>query len=421
MFGRKKRTEVMIVGAGPVGRVLALTLHERGIPSQIFEQEWRGVTRSYAAALHPSSLEILEQLGVLDEVLGKALRIDRVAFYDGSARRAEIDLAKLPAKHPYVAVIPQNSLEAILDGELVRRGIDVEWKHRVAAIRQNNEGIKADVEVIERYSSGYAFAHTELTVASSVEWEAAFVVGADGAGSFTRRNQGIKFERHGGVEEFDVFEFQSSASTNEVRVVLDKDLTNVLWTLPGGRQRWSFQIHDTGSEERDVAKSRLLMQMPGESSPRYAAEMLEELIEQRAAWFDAKPGDIAWSGDVRFEQRLAAHLGKGRAWLAGDAAHQTGPVGVQSMNAGLIEARELGLRIADAARDKGGPERLVDYETGVQKRWMQLLGKRNGLAATDGTDSWVRANAARIVPCIPATDADLTAAAAQLGLAPSAA
>lgn len=419
MFGRKNRTEVMIVGAGPVGRILALTLHARGIQSHVFEQEWRGVTRSYAAALHPSSLDILEKYGVLDEVLARALRIERVAFYDRTDRRAEIDLGKLESKHPYIAVIPQNLLEAILDRQLAERGIGVEWQRRVAAITQNADGIEAQVEVIERYSSGYAFAHTELTVAKTVAWDAAFIVGADGAGSFTRRNQRIKFERYSKVEEFDVFEFESSDEAREVRVVLDGDLTNVLWTLPGGRQRWSFQVEDPGSVEREAEKSRLLMQVPGESSPRIAANLLSELIGKRAPWFRATPGDIAWSGDVRFEGRLAAHLGKGRAWLAGDAAHQTGPVGVQSMNAGLLEAHDLGLKIAETLRAKGGEDALSEYETGVQRRWLQLLGKQNAIGPGPNADEWIRARAARIVPCIPATDADLVAAAAQLGLIPS--
>lgn len=420
MFGRKNRTEVMIVGAGPVGRVLALALHARGIQSHVFEQEWRGVTRSYAAALHPSSLQILEKFDVLDEVLERALRIEKVAFYDRAERRAEIDLHKLETLYPFIAVIPQNLLEAILDRKLSERGIGVDWQRRVSAIRQNADGIDAEVEVIERYSSGYAFAHTELTVAKAVNWDAAFIVGTDGAGSFTRRNQGIKFDRFGAPEEFDVFEFESDDDSREVRVVIDGDLTNVLWTLPGGRQRWSFQVKDAGSAEREAAKSRLLMQVPGESSPKLVAKMLGDLIAERVPWFRATPGDIAWSGNVRFEGRLAAHLGKGRAWLAGDAAHQTGPVGVQSMNAGLVEAYDLGTRIAETLSDKRGPERLIEYESGVQQRWLQLLGRRNVIAPTTSTDAWIREHAARIVPCIPATDADLMSAAAQLGLAPQA-
>jgi 3-(3-hydroxy-phenyl)propionate hydroxylase len=256
-------------------------------------------------------------------------------------------------------------------------------------------------------------------VAKVEKWEAAFIVGADGASSFTRRNLGIKYERCGAVQEFDVFEFESERQSNEVRVVLDADLTNVLWTLPGARQRWTFQVENAGSAHREAAKSRLLMQLPGDSSPKHAAKMLTDLITARAPWFDSEPGDIAWSGDVRFEQRLASNLGKGRAWLVGDAAHQTGPVGVQSMNAGLVEARELARRIADTLRAKGGPERLIDYEASVQKRWRQLLGQKNALGPSETADGWVRAQAARIVPCIPATDADLLAAAAQLGLVPT--
>jgi 2-polyprenyl-6-methoxyphenol hydroxylase-like FAD-dependent oxidoreductase len=75
-------------------------------------------------------------------------------------------------------------------------------------------------------------------------------------------------------------------------------------------------------------------------------ERLEQLIAARAPWFTARPTRIYWSTLGRFDRRVARSFGNGGVWLAGDAAHQAAPVGVHSMNSGLIEAHELAARIS---------------------------------------------------------------------------
>jgi 2-polyprenyl-6-methoxyphenol hydroxylase-like FAD-dependent oxidoreductase len=414
MFGKRKRTDAIVVGAGPVGRFLALELNARGIGVHVFEQEWRGISRSYAAALHPSSLELLDRFGLVDRVLEHALRVDRVSFYDSVGPRAIIDMRELPSKYPFVAVIPQNELEAVLEAELKERGIEIEWHSRVAELRPGPERVEATIELIEHYSSGYAVAHTEETVAKRVEYVAAFAIGADGADSFTRLNQGFRQER-GPAEEFEVFEFASERSPSpEMRVVIDPSTTNVLWTLPHGRQRWSFQV---GAGTPDPDRSRLVVPLRDESTSK--SPILNRLIHERAPWFEGPVNQIIWSGEARFERRLASRVGNGRIWLLGDAAHGTSPIGVQSMNAGLLEASELAEIIADIVRRNAPFGRLESYESSVRRRWKQLLGVENPIQAQAGTDEWVRANAARIIPCIPATDTHLQIAAEQLRLWPN--
>ena len=88
MFG-KKSPEVLIVGAGPVGLFAALSLARRGIRVQIVDHQWRPGTHSYALALHRRSLRLLGEVGLLDAVLQGAYRINRIAVYDDSTRRAE--------------------------------------------------------------------------------------------------------------------------------------------------------------------------------------------------------------------------------------------------------------------------------------------------------------------------------------------
>ena len=94
MFGRK-RPEVLVLGAGPVGLFAALALARRRVKVQILDREHRSCTRSYALALHPSSMQLLDRYGLLGEVLETAHRVDRVALFQGGVRAADLRLSEL--------------------------------------------------------------------------------------------------------------------------------------------------------------------------------------------------------------------------------------------------------------------------------------------------------------------------------------
>jgi 2-polyprenyl-6-methoxyphenol hydroxylase-like FAD-dependent oxidoreductase len=421
MFGRKKRTQVVVVGAGPGGRLLALALARSGVEVCVYEQGFRETARSYAAAVHQSSLALLEELGLTSEVLKQALKVRRVGFYDRTSEQARLSLASVSETYPFVAVIPQSRLELLLDEELRRREVPVEFNHRVAGLAQRADAVTVTVDVLERYSSGYAYAHTEVGVRKTIEVDADYVIGADGVGSLTRRLLKIPYEELGQMQEFDVFEFASVAKKpDEARIVLDAGLSNVLWPLPGGRQRFSFEVANPSTLERERHKSRLAMQAPGEASPRYGADALRQLIAERASFFDEDVDDIAWAGDVRFERRLAQKLGVGRVYLLGDAVHQTGPIGVQSMNAGLGEALELAARLSAVLRDGADAGLLDEYARTVHARWSTLLRDERRYVAGEGASPWVSAHASEIVGCLPLNGPDLALGAGELGLrAPS--
>jgi 2-polyprenyl-6-methoxyphenol hydroxylase-like FAD-dependent oxidoreductase len=144
-------------------------------------------------------------------------------------------------------------------------------------------------------------------------------------------------------------------------------------------------------------------------------DRLEQLIAARAPWCTARPTQIYWSTLGMFERRLARSFGNGGVWLAGDAAHQAAPVGVHSMNSGLVEARDLAARISRIQH--GGPEDLLQqYATGTQEAWQWLLGDSEKARALPAADSWVRQNRARILACVPASGDDLEALLGQIGL-----
>ncbi|HEX2455457.1 MAG TPA: FAD-dependent monooxygenase, partial [Vicinamibacterales bacterium] len=103
-------------------------------------------------------------------------------------------------------------------------------------------------------------------------------------------------------------------------------------------------------------------------------------------------------------------------WLAGDAAHQAAPVGVHSMNSGLVEARELAARMMRILRAGGTASLLEEFATETHETWQWLLGAGGEVRALSGADPWVRQTRARILACVPASGDDLEPLLKQIGL-----
>jgi 2-polyprenyl-6-methoxyphenol hydroxylase-like FAD-dependent oxidoreductase len=198
-------------------------------------------------------------------------------------------------------------------------------------------------------------------------------------------------------------------------VVLDKTTTNVLWPLSGGKYRWSFQLSQPG-EFGDRTKDRIpfeIEEAPGEHDSKH---VLQQLIGERAPWFREKINAVTWTAEVQFERRLAKRFGHGRCWLAGDAVHQTAPIGMQSMNVGVTEAEELACKFAGILRDNAPLDSLQAYGTNSHLAWQRLLGLKEGMTSGTQASPWVQERAARIVSCIPASGAELAQLASQIGL-----
>jgi 2-polyprenyl-6-methoxyphenol hydroxylase-like FAD-dependent oxidoreductase len=140
---------------------------------------------------------------------------------------------------------------------------------------------------------------------------------------------------------------------------------------------------------------------------------LRDLIATRTPWCAAQPTQIYWSTSASFPSRLARTLGSGAAWLAGDAAHLAAPVGVQSMNSGLVEARELASRMAKIQHASGAP--LDEFGTETHKRWEWLLDGA-AVRALPGAAPWVQQNGARIFACLPASGDDVEPLLGQIHL-----
>jgi 2-polyprenyl-6-methoxyphenol hydroxylase-like FAD-dependent oxidoreductase len=421
--------EVLVVGAGPVGLFTALSLARRDVRVQIVDTGVWPCKHSYALALHPEALALLEEAGLKERALAGSYPVRTMALYADKTRKAEAKLGD--GGGACLAVLRQDVIEDLLEKALKEHDVRVQWRHEVSELEPAVGHVKATIDKFEKESRGYVIAHSEWSVAKTFEVEAPIVVGADGYDSAVRRALNFDFPEVGPAQYFAVFEFKTDADLgHELKLAIGENTTDALWPLPGGYCRWSFELPGYHDEAAEKLKDSLLKtgigyfpteRLKDRSVAAGQIPVLEEaklraFLAERAPWFTGSIEQISWRTVVRFERRLAPAFGQGRMWLAGDAAHLTGPVGIQSMNLGLFEGRDLAVTLAKMIRGGAPGEELDGYSKRWSAVWRQLHGLDGGLKARAGADPWVAQHARQLLPCLPAHGAALTALAGQLGL-----
>ena len=389
--------EVLVVGAGPVGLVAAMFLQQYGVRVEIVDMHQRTTQHSYALAIHPRTLRILDEAGLADALIKAGRKLTKVAYYEGRERRAEIDYSRLASTHPYLLVVRQSLLERTAEEALRRKNLKVLWGHRLQGLAVEDATLRTEVVTLDQVATGYPVARAEWVVVRSETIRPAYVIGADGYDSAVRRMAGIEMTEHRAAQVFSIYEIEATGELPaEARVIFDSDLTSVYWPLEQGRCRWGFQIRDAAAHEASM-------------------ERLEQLIAARAPWCTARPTQIYWSTLGLFESRLTRSFGEGGVWLAGDAAHQAPPVAVHSMKSGLLEARELSSRISRILHGEGPSSLLDEFATETHDTWRRLLDA-DSVRALPGADPWVRQNGVRILACMPASGDELEPLLQQIGL-----
>ena len=120
--------------------------------------------------------------------------------------------------------------------------------------------------------------------------------------------------------------------------------------------------------------------------------------------------------DIQFQYRLVREYGRGRCWLVGDAAHQTAPAGIQSMNVGFLEAEDLSGKLVQVIRRAGAEPVLTEYDRSYRDEWRLLLGGKGAPRPGTTTKPWVGQYAGQILASLPASGPELGLLLAQLGL-----
>ena len=416
MLGKKK-PEVLIVGAGPVGLTCALELTKNNIDVQIIDKEWQRAGHSYALALHAKSLKLFEHLGLLDKIFEHSYKVRTVGIYDDKEQKAQLKIADLEEDYSFVTVIQQNLLEKVLEDALLERGVKVMWHHRLAHMDPAENHTDVIIDKLMTDTLGYIISRTEQVVTKSIREEIPFIIGADGHYSFVRRSLDINYDSVGETKHFAVFEFKTDADLDhQMCISLAEGTANALWPLPDGFCRWSFQVLDTEASHESRIKERYEVQIGPGDNPELTQEYLENLLNKRAPWFKGSIENIRWRHMVRFEQRLADSYGRFNCWLTGDATHMTSPVGIQGMNGSFLEARQLTAAVVRILKENGDRQLLTDYNNKWLPEWRFMLGIDGGPKAKPSTDPWIAKHRKTLLASLPAFGDDLAVLMKQIGL-----
>ncbi len=404
---RQEDTQVIVVGAGPIGMFTALLLAREKIKVRVIDQAPEVADQSYACALHGRSVKLLCGAGLGENLLKDGRRIDAIDLYEGAIRRARISVPEVTPSFPHLLTLSQSSLETLLEEKLRAAGVQLDWNHRLADLRFDNGGVTATVERLCGTATGYDVPRWENVVGSTFECSAQFVIGADGCHSVVRRLLGLDAVPVSKPQLFVVYEFESDAlGMDAMAIVVNESDRNVFWPLPGQRCRWSFEWTDTVPDGEFPPKHRGGMWYEDQPIAERTRRHLQQLLETRAPWFSRTIGDIDWASDVQFEPYLVNQFGRGRCWLVGDAVHQTCPVGVQSMNIGFREVETLTHAISAILRGIGSVELLEAYEKTFRQEWLHILGANAPVATTGATSSRWRGDST-LLSCLPASDGEL--------------
>ncbi|PEW80263.1 monooxygenase [Bacillus cereus] len=327
------KNQILIVGAGPTGLVLAIGLVKQGIPFRIIDKNKGPGEASRALAVQARTLEFYRQFGFAEQVVEKGIKSVNMKFYRNTKMKATVNfenMGKGQSPYPFVLSFPQDEHEQLLIEQLAAKGVNVEWNTELVSFHQKNDHVNV------------------ITIKNGVEEENiyGYLCGCDGAHSSVRKGLNLNF--------------------------------------PGGSYKQMFYVADvqTHNQESVGFQMRLLKKGFGILMPIRTAGSLrligiipEDLMHKENLEADfslIKPyiqknmeleiTKVNWYSTYKVHHRVSENFRKGRVFIAGDAAHIHSPAGGQGMNTGIGDAINLSWKLGAVIQGKASESILDSYE-----------------------------------------------------------
>jgi 2-polyprenyl-6-methoxyphenol hydroxylase-like FAD-dependent oxidoreductase len=350
-------SEVLIIGAGPTGLVLALWLTKLGVKVRIIDKTADAGTTSRALAVQARTLELYRQLDLAEAVVERGHKVPAVNLWVKGKPKARLSFETIGSNltpYSFLQIFPQDEHERLLIARLEELGVLVERRTELIGFTDAGERVTARLCGPE--------GHEEICTAS-------YIAGCDGARSVVRETMGTGFPGGTYRQVFYVADVEAAgpAIDGELHVDLDEADFLAVFPLAGkGRARLIGTVSDERADRADTLK-------------------FEDVSDRAINHLKVKVDKVNWFSTYHVHRRVTAHFQKGRAFLLGDAAHIHSPAGGQGMNTGIGDAINLAWKLAAVLAGRA-PDKLLDsYEA-------ERIGfARRLVATTDRVFSFVTA------------------------------
>lgn len=340
--------DVLVVGAGPTGLTLACQLARFGVRFRIIDKQPDRARESRALGVQARSLEVLQALGLGETLAARGRTTTRLMLHVDRDAPVAIDLGAVPradTRFPYILFVSQSETEAVLGGYLEAAGARVERRVELVSFREDSTGIAC----VLRHRDG-----REEAI------HASYVAGCDGAHSTVRKDADIAFEGGAYPQTFALGDVEADGALVPGAINAFALGRGVAMFFPLGQPAtWRIMAME-GTVPR-----------PSTGGDDTVSTQQLSLVELQAMVDDPTGGavrvrDPVWLTRFRLHHRQAVTYQRGRAFLAGDAAHIHSPVGAQGMNTGIQDAWNLGWKLAMVTRGAADARLLDSYHA---ERW----------------------------------------------------
>ncbi|QJR09768.1 6-methylpretetramide 4-monooxygenase [Usitatibacter rugosus] len=355
-------TDVLIVGAGPTGLMLANQLARRGVRARIIDRHAGPSRETRALGVHARTLEIYSHLGVIDRALQLGKKGTGGDIWANGKHTGRIPLGDAGSgitPYPYILVLGQDDNERILGDRLRDWNVAVEWNTELTALEQHTD---------------HASATLKMPDGTSRTLDAAWIAGCDGAHSAVRELNGIAFPGAPYEHVFYVADVEMTGTMvpDEVNVYLWRAGFHLFFPMRG-KDHWRIVgiVPEGMRERKDLGFDDVVPSIQGES---------ESALSFRTC---------SWFSTYRIHHRSAERFRDRRCFVLGDAAHIHSPVGAQGMNTGLQDAYNLAWKLALVVQGRA-PESMID--TYAEERMpvaKRLLDTTDRAFRVVVSDSWL--------------------------------
>jgi 2-polyprenyl-6-methoxyphenol hydroxylase-like FAD-dependent oxidoreductase len=355
-------TDVLVVGAGPTGLMLANQLRRWGVRTLIIERNAGPSLQTRALGVQARTLEIYSHLGIVEQALDLGTRATGANIWVQGRRAARLpfgDIGHDLSPYPFLLILGQDDNERLLGDALRGKGVAVQWSTELVGLAQQGDEVKAKLKRPDGTMG-------EIT--------AAWVAGCDGARSAVRELSGIAFEGAPYEHVFFVADTQVTGPMvpAEVNVYLWREGFHLFFPMRGADHWRLVGILPSGMRGRDDLTFEDVI-------PAVRQKAGAEISFKACSWFST----------YRIHHRRAARFRLGRCFVLGDAAHVHSPVGAQGMNTGLQDAYNLAWKVGLVVSGRADAALLDSYEeerVPIARRLLRTTDRAFSLVVSD---SWL--------------------------------